>query len=222
MATFSSRHTLHLQPQSIWDYIVGTNQRFISQAPAIIDADDPQARCITAADVVKHATYFADVLTIAGVQPNHRVLFVFPTSISSVPFFLANCKVGSTFIPISAETTPSELQVVFEHVKPKAIVFHTSIVGLRECLETSSEHPLPLLLCLDSSDQFPHLYDLTKTEELALGCVTGSHASAPGASSDPDRPCVILYTSGTSGRPKGWIYSEKTFHVGTFTCCPRS
>lgn len=218
MATFLPKQTLHLQPEPIWDYIVGTDKRTLLETPAIIDADDPEDTYISAAGVVNHAEYLASSLQIAGVHPKDRILFVYPTSVFSVPFFLASCKVGSTFVPISAETTPTELQTIFEHVKPKAVVFHPSNVKLRECLKVPSDLPLPSLLCLDSVGQVPRLYDLTTTEEPALEYGNSSCTRVPATSFDPDRPCVILHTSGTSGRPKGWIYSEKTFHVGTYAC----
>lgn len=146
---------------------------------------------------------------------------MYPTSVFSAPFFLASCKVGSTFVPISAETTPSELQVIFEHVRPKAVVFHPSNVKLREYLKVPSDFPLPSLFCLDSVGQVPRLYDLTTTEEPGLEYGNSFCTIVSATSSDPDRPCVILHTSGTSGRPKGWIYSAKTFHVGTYACIAR-
>lgn len=220
MATFFPKRTLHLEPESIWDYLVGANDRACSERPAIIDADDHEALYISAADVAKHAESLATSLATADVQPKDRILFVYPTSIFSISFFLASCKVGSTFVPISADTTPTELQVMIQHVKPKVVVFHPGNANLSGCLDTSSEQLLPSALCLDSIGRLPHLYSLTTTVAPASRCDASSQAGTLGASYDPDRPCVILHTSGTSGRPKGWIYSEKTFHVGTYGHIP--
>jgi 4-coumarate--CoA ligase len=213
MTIFSSKTTLQVPTESLWDYVLGAEGQTRSQAPIIFDVDDPDALHLSAADVAAHARRFATSLTAAGVQPEDRILFVYPASIYSAPFLLATYLVGATFIPLSAEITPAELQVIFEHSKPTAIVLQPGSVDLGRRLEVSGDAPLPLLLCLDSSTPPPRLYSPTPGNDL------------PERSADLDvdtqkktrlasTPCITLYTSGTSGKPKGFMYIEKTLLAG--------
>jgi acyl-coenzyme A synthetase/AMP-(fatty) acid ligase len=215
MTIFSSKVILQLPTESLWDYILGAEGQTRSSAPIIFDVDDPDALHLSAADVAMHARRFAETLTALGVRPKDRILFVYPASIYNASFLLATHLVGATFIPLSAEITPPELQVIFEHSKPTAIVLQPGSVGLGRGLGVSSEIASPSLLCFDSSTPLPTLYSLTsgdhsleRNTELQIGRQTDRSASDP---------CLILYTSGTSGKPKGWVYSETTLLAGTAT-----
>jgi acyl-coenzyme A synthetase/AMP-(fatty) acid ligase len=213
MTIFSSKVTIQLPTESLWDYILGAEGQTRSSAPIIFDVDDPDVLHLSAADVATHARHFAETLTALGARPKDRILFVYPASIYSASFLLATYLVGATFIPLSAEITPAELQVIFEHSRPAAIVLQPGSVGLGRALEVSSEIASPSLLCFDSSTPLPKLYSLTfgnrsleRNSELQIGKQTTLSASSP---------CLILYTSGTSGKPKGWVYSEATLLAGT-------
>jgi acyl-coenzyme A synthetase/AMP-(fatty) acid ligase len=212
MTIFSSKATVQVPTESLWDYILGAEDQTRSQAPIIFDVDDPDTLHLSAADVATHARRFAETLTAAGIRPEDRVLFVYQTSIYSAPFFLATYLVGATFIPLSAGITHAELQVIFDHSKPTAIVFQPGGVDLGRALKVESEAPTPLLLCLDTSTPSPSLYSLTpenslpsRSSDLHVGAQTARSANSA---------CLILYTSGTSGTPKGWMYSEKTLLAG--------
>jgi hypothetical protein len=109
-----------------------------------------------------------------------------------------------------ARRSGSELQVIFEHSKPTAIVFQPGGVELGRGLEVSSELPSPLLLCLDSSTPLPSLYSPTPGNDLLKCNLDGDQTTRPASS-----PCLILYTSGTSGKPKGFVYTEKTLLAGS-------
>jgi acyl-coenzyme A synthetase/AMP-(fatty) acid ligase len=215
MTIFSSKVILQLPTESLWDYILGAEGQTRSSVPVIFDVDDPDVLRLSAADVAMHARRFAETLTALGVRPKDRILFVYPASIYNASFLLATYLVGAIFIPLSAEITPPELQVIFEHSKPTAIVLQPGSVGLGRGLGVSSEIASPSLLCFDSSTPLPTLYSLTsgdhsleRNSELQIGRQTDRSASDP---------CLILYTSGTSGKPKGWVYSETTLLAGTAT-----
>lgn len=209
MAIFASKDAVRVPTESIWDYTLGAEEQTRSQTPIIFDVDDPDALHLSAADVAMHARRFAKTLTDVGIQPEDRVLFAYPSSIYSASFFLAATHlVGATFIPLSANVTASELQVIFEHSKPTAIVSHPGRLDLGRALKVSSEVPSPCVLCLDTSTPLPRLYSLAP--EVKPNPHIGTQTSRPAS-----RPCVILYTSGTSGTPKGWVYSEHTLLAGT-------
>jgi len=212
MTIFSSKATVQLPTESLWDYILGAEEQTHSQTPIIFDVDDPDVLHLSAADVATHARRFAETLTAAGIRPEDRVLLLYPASIYSAPFFLATYLVGATFIPLSAEITPAELQVIFDHSKPTAIVFQPGSVDLGRALKVESEVPTPSLLCLDASTPSPSLYSLTPENNLPSRS-SDLHAGAQAARS-ANSPCLILYTSGTSGKPKGWMYSEETLLAG--------
>jgi acyl-coenzyme A synthetase/AMP-(fatty) acid ligase len=115
MTIFSSKVSVQVPTQSLWDYVLGAEDQIRSQVPGIFDVEDPNELHLSAGDVAMHARRFAETLTAAGVRSDDRILFVYLASIYSAPFFLATYLVGAIFIPLSADITPSELQVIFEH-----------------------------------------------------------------------------------------------------------
>jgi o-succinylbenzoate---CoA ligase len=127
---------------------------------------------------------WTEAVAARGVGQGDRVA-VLSTSHPTVTFlFWALGRLGAVFAPLNARLTPAELKPLVEVVEPR------------------------LLLALEAlRDRLPGAESLGALADGPRAPRVPEHAATP------DTPRVILFTSGTTGRPKGAVLTEGAFRA---------
>ncbi|WP_273826188.1 non-ribosomal peptide synthetase [Pseudomonas asplenii] len=134
------------------------------------------------------ANRLAHFLRGQGVGPEDRVGLSLERSPQMVIGLLAILKAGAAYVPFDPAYPAERLAYMFADAAPSLLLSHSS---LRETLPaTASERPL---YCLDS-DQARW---------------AGQSTDNPGVAIGPDNLAYVLYTSGSSGRPKGVAHTHR-------------
>jgi non-ribosomal peptide synthetase-like protein len=137
-------------------------------------------RLLTYLELDAMANRLAHLLLAAGVHPGSRVGILVPRSVDMYVALLGALKSGATFVPIDPASPADRVAFIAEDS------------SLDVVLTTSSSASA----CTDLAARLVHLDRLGAT--LAA---TPSHRPFVPTVGDPT--CYILYTSGSSGRPKG-------------------
>lgn len=114
-----------------------------------------------------------------------RICYLVPPGWDYVACQWAVWRAGGLGVPMATSHPPAELAHVVDDAEPEAVVVHPSLAVKIEGV--ASERRLPVL-------QTPALLR------------DGATASLPDV--DEDRPSLMLYTSGTTGRPKGVVLTH--------------
>ncbi|GAA6178896.1 acyl--CoA ligase [Shimia sp. NS0008-38b] len=119
----------------------------------------------------------------AGLQPGQRVLMRLGNSVHFPIAFLACIAVGLIPVPTSSQLTKSEVDGMVTSLKPAAILQDPSV-------ETTS---------------------ITSTKILTINNLISFYglSSATYELGNPNRPAYIVYTSGTSGRPRAVVHAHR-------------
>src|SRR5690606_16665236 len=126
-----------------------------------------------------------------GVSPGDRVLVALPNSRWCMAAYLATWHIGATLVAVNPSLTRRELAYQIGHSRPRAIVASAARIEVAWDAEREADTCVEVWL---SDGEAAAAVDL--------------RALPPRAATPPagdDHPAAILYTSGTTGRPKGAV-----------------
>jgi acetyl-CoA synthetase len=184
------------------------------EQPAIL-AEDEQGVCTSVSyrELSSRTKALAAGLASIGIKKGDRVGLLFPSSAEAVISLLAVCYIGGIVVPlysgfgadaVSRRMVDSGAKVLIaadgfmrkgRHV-PLAKVAAEALSGIPSC---------QLVLAYDDVTDppaFPHV----RWQDLAA-----STAHIDPVRTQADDPCMIIYTSGTSGKPKGAVHRHAGF-----------
>ena len=165
-----------------------------------------QARTITFDDLSQLTDRVASVLLENGVRPGDRVSVLMQKIPELYASLLAIWKIGAIFVPLFTAFGPEAIRYRLEDSQTKVLITHErfrgnvepGISGLQRIFVVRPEGA-----SLREGDQDLHEAMKTATAKVKPATVL------------PDDTAILLYTSGSTGMPKGAILSYKffIFHV---------
>ncbi|MDQ0562946.1 crotonobetaine/carnitine-CoA ligase [Rhizobium mesoamericanum] len=150
---------------------------------------------ITFAELDKESGTFAANLRSRALQRGDRVAVMMRNSRLSLPVLFGIAKAGAVWVPINAQQKGEGLRYILEHSQPKLIVCDRDFLStIAECgAEIASG---AVVTIGDAQDR--RAFEAILKEERGF---------ADGAPSSNDL-FAIMYTSGTTGRPKGVLVTH--------------
>lgn len=147
----------------------------------------------------------ADALSHKGVRPGDRVAMLTLNSPQMMELYFAVAKLGAISVPVNARLSAREVAYVLND--SGAIVLFSSTALATTAAEAMAQSP-----------SVRHHLQIAMAAERAAG--VGADYEGVLESGAPDRvvrdvletdTCVIMYTSGTTGRPKGAMLTHRNF-----------
>ena len=174
--------------EHLWGAIT---ERVSNRDAPFLETSDGKVR--TYRDLFAHSARLAHALHAAGVKAGDRVAVQVDKSPEALSLYLACIRAGAIFVPLNTAYTPQELAYFVADADPALLVCRPALLqavqgvsGRRRC-ETLDEQGGGTLMDLAAAQP----------------------ADYPDAPRRPDDLAALLYTSGTTGRSKGAMLSQR-------------
>ena len=206
-------------------HLEGPNAWRRNKAAILWEGEPGDTRVITYGQLHREVCQFANVLKSLGVTKGDRVAIYLPMIPEAAVAMLACTRIGATHSVVFGGFSAESLRDRIQDASARVVV--TADGGYRRGAAT------PLKPAVDEAvagaDCVEHVVVVRRTGEptqMTAGRdhwwdeqMAGASANCPPAKLDAEHPLFILYTSGTTGKPKGILHTTGGYltHVATTT-----
>ncbi|MFL5843480.1 MAG: class I adenylate-forming enzyme family protein [Solirubrobacteraceae bacterium] len=187
---------LNLTGSMVPDLIGHATRRFPEKAAVDLDG-----HTLTFAEVSHRASLLAGALRDRGIGEGQRVATLMLNELEWLEIRVGAQRAGVILVPLNYRLSEGELAAMIEDCEPALLIAGPEFAELARRL------PVPALLRIGASPA-------DGPESYAAALAAASPLPPPSGFA-PEHICQISYTSGTTGRPKGVMLSNRAVHAGT-------
>ncbi len=169
-----------------------------------------EGKTISYGDLCRRADRTSCWLQSIGIEKGDRVAVMLNNCPEFLDLFLACSRLGAIFVPINFRITSKELDYFIKNCRPRLFVHGEDFFAVVNALVLESYLPPMMVAVVGKIRPNGRTFDFGQASRRFDGkraFLTRSLGPA-----DPEEPQVIMYTSGTTGKPKGAVLSHrKTF-----------
>jgi acyl-CoA synthetase (AMP-forming)/AMP-acid ligase II len=164
-----------------------------------------EGRTTTFAEVDAAASRIANALIAAGLKRQERVAYLSKNTDHFLPCLLGACKARMTLTPVNFRLAAPEIARLVDDSGARILIVGPDVIDLAE-RAVASLAVKPRLIALGFDRQGYERHD---------AWTNAAAAEDPRLEADPDDDVVQLYTSGTTGLPKGAQLTNRNY-LATF------
>ena len=192
----------------LFDLLREDARRFPDKPAAVFAGAKASDDRITFAELDRRSDQVANRLRARGIGPGDRVAILHDNSMAGLCWFWGILKAGAQTVDVPTLAGRPTIQGVLDEARPRAIAVDPKEIGKHIGSDASLRLP-PLVLGTEATRDAaaPHGVTVETLEDIcsneaAEPFTSGAHA---------DDVAMIVYTSGTTGRPNGVMLSHTNF-----------
>lgn len=171
--------------------------RTLPDKPALIDATG--ATSFAALDAASNRV--ANALVTLGIEPGARVVFLGKNSARYFEILFGVNKAGMALAPLNWRLAVPEMAAIMEDASPAVIIADHEYEEVADIIRGSSRRDCQEIV-FDSTRP-----GTSRLDEL----MNAAESSDPAIQVDPWQTAILMYTSGTTGKPKGVQLSHQGY-----------
>ncbi len=178
-----------------------------SSIEAVVEVE--RGRRFTYAELNARTNRIANALLAKGVGKGDRVAFLLMNGVEYVESYFAVAKIGAVMVPLNWRLVPDELEFILGDSGSKVLIFDDAFAETAQALQ-ARDLDVSLWLCTGDGAVPPGA-------ESYEALTSGASEDEPVITAKDDDMLFIMYTSGTTGLPKGAVHSHDTMTWASLT-----
>ncbi|MEO7974667.1 MAG: benzoate-CoA ligase family protein, partial [Thermoanaerobaculia bacterium] len=158
-------------------------------------------RNLTYAEVATHSCRFANVLAGLGLRPEERVFLALPDGADLVAALFGILRAGGVAVLLNPELTAEAVAALIDYLRPRLAVVDGRLAPLYASALGASIERTELVTVGDRAPGCPSFEEFART--------VADHF--PTVRTHRDDPAVLLFSGGTTGRPKAVVQSHRSY-----------
>ncbi|MBA3540881.1 MAG: AMP-binding protein [Deltaproteobacteria bacterium] len=165
---------------------------------ALVEYGEQGVRRMTWGELDATINRLANALIARGVGGGGGVALMLPNGIEYLIAQQALARIGATAVQIGYRLKPAEIAYILTNAEPKATLVHAEFVGAMREARTEAGGRIGPMIVIDGDGTLERGLESDWDRELAA-----ASPEMPARLRGGDGGGVIVYTSGTTGKPKG-------------------
>ena len=149
---------------------------------------------ISFAALEQHCAQVATLFIGQGLQPGDTVSLVMPNGLNTLRLLMGAMHGGWCVNPVNLLSSHEQMRYVLDHSDCKLVIASPEWAERVQAVLTTLSRPVALLVCSPDMD----------ADDSLLGALPSTPTSAPA----PEAMALLMYTSGTTGVPKGVVLTQ--------------
>jgi O-succinylbenzoate-CoA ligase len=145
----------------------------------------------------------ASVLRSSGIVQGDRVALLMGNSVEFCALFYGAAKIGAMVVPLNTRLAAAELEFILSDSGSKVLMFGETFTAMVETIKSGTAHPCTVQSWVSAAALADHL--------------RAADASEPVVSCGDHDNLFIMYTSGTTGHPKGVVHTHHSVHTAAIS-----
>ncbi len=187
-----------------------TRRAYLNPGSEAFVAPEREQR-FTWAELNRRSNRTASMLASLGVGPGDRVALLLMNGVEFMESFFAVAKLGAVVVPLNWRLVPDELAFILQDAGARTLIFDSEFTANVADLHGRGTAATGVGDWIQAGGQtapFAADYD-------SLHANASEAEPAPGGGGED--PLYIMYTSGTTGRPKGVVHTHETAMWGSLS-----
>ena len=178
--------------------LVERAERLNSRAPVVSRRPDGTVRRTTMGDCAQRARRLGTALAGLGIEDGDRVATLLWNQTEHLELYFAVPLMGAVIHTLNPRLSSDDLSYIAADAEDRIVVVDESLLHVLESIDHDFEH---VIVVSDSSS--------TPAGTIGYESLVSGSAPMSWPAIDERRAAAMCYTSGTTGRPKGVVYSHR-------------
>ena len=161
------------------------------QADKILMIDDEENKEISYLETIQYANKTAQYLQSLGLKKGDKISIILPNCSEYIFILFGTLKLGSIFNPVNPNLTPDELSYIINNAGSSIIITDNSNIKKIQSIK-------------DKLSKIKHIISL----ETYLASLSDATESFNEPKNELDDEAILMYSSGTTGNPKGILLTQ--------------